>query len=244
MYVSFTTMYQVALSSEHGAFDQEQFEEKVGVLLGLMSLAEQDDILEVTEADYLKAVRKAIPPSRRPGAQAERKAVVTAVHQFEACQPDVREAILGAVKADEDATRAVAAAYLVQRPELARAVLRSDPDLLQAAAHEAAQHDPGTEAPDTEPGEAVFRELVQVLGGNRPSDELLLAEWRQDFARAIGRFNAFVTDWYPGDKVATNADNDLLRLVTYLADDVAQWAATITNARTPGGLRLVESTTA
>ncbi|MBT1093539.1 hypothetical protein [Streptomyces sp. Tu102] len=244
VYVSFTTMYQVALSSEPGAFDQEQFEEKVEVLLGLMALAEQHDVLEVTEPDYLKAMRKAIRPSRRPGAESERRAVVTAVHQFEAQQPEVREAILGAVKADEDATRAVAIGYLAQRPSLARAVMREDPDLIEAVAQEVAQHEPAAGASDAEPGEAVFRELVQVLGGARPSDELLLAEWRQDFARAISRFNAFVADWYPADKVAANADDDLLRLVTYLADDVAQWAATITNARTPGGLRLVESTTA
>ncbi|MFG2794023.1 hypothetical protein [Streptomyces sp. NPDC048419] len=244
VYVSFTTLYQVALSSDPGTFDEEQFEEKVAVLLGLMDLAEQNDVLEVTEADYLKAVRKSIRPSRRPGAESERKAVVTTVHQFEARRPEVREAILGAVKADEEATRAVTAAYLVQRPALARAVLREDPDLIQATAQEAALHDPDNEAPDEKPGDAVFRELVQVLGGTRPSDELLLAEWRQDFARAVGRFNAFVTDWYPADKVAANADDDLLQLVTYLADDVAQWAATITNARKPGGLRLVESTTA
>ncbi|GAA4340820.1 hypothetical protein GCM10023086_76640 [Streptomyces venetus] len=244
VYVSFTTMYQVALSSGQGDFDQEQFEEKVAVLLGLMTLAEQHEILEVTETDYLKAVRKAIPPSRRPGAQSERRAVVTAVHQFEARQPEVREAIVGAVKADAEATRTVAASYLVQRPALARAVLREDPDLIQAVAQEAALPAPDAEAPDAEPGEIVFRELVQVLGGNRPSDELLLAEWRQDFARAVGRFTAFVSDWYPADKVAANADDDLLRLVTHLADDVAQWAATITNARKPGGLRLVESTTA
>ncbi|MFJ6898195.1 hypothetical protein [Streptomyces hokutonensis] len=244
VYVSFTTMFQVALSSEQGAFDQVQFEEKVGVLLGLMALAEEHDILEVTETDYLKAVRKAIRPSRRPGAESERRAVITAVHQFEAHQPEVREAILGAVKADEEATRAVAVGYLAQRPALARAVLREDPDLIQAVAQEAALHNPDTGAPDADPGDAVFREFVQVLGGNRPSDELLLAEWRQDFARAIGRFNAFVADWYPADKVAVNADDDLLQLVTYLADDVAQWAASVTNARRPGGLRLVESTTA
>ncbi|MFE8926425.1 hypothetical protein [Streptomyces rochei] len=244
VYVSFTTMYQVALSSGPGDFDPEQFEEKVAVLLSLMAQAEQDDVLEVTETDYLKAVRKAIPPSRRPGAQSERRAVVTAVSQFEAHQPEVREAIVGAVKSDEDATRAVAASYLAQRPALARAVLREDPDLIQAVAQEAALPAPGAEAPDAEPGEIVFRELVQVLGGNRPSDELLLAEWRQDFAQAVGRFTAFVTDWYPADKVAANADDDLLRLVAHLAEDVAQWAATITNARKPGGLRLVESTTA
>ncbi|MER6442193.1 hypothetical protein ABT275_38550 [Streptomyces sp. NPDC001185] len=244
VYVSFTTLHQVALSAEPGAFDQKQFEEKVGILQGLMALAEEHDILEVTESDYLKAVRKAVPPSRRPGAQADRNAVVAAVHQFETNQPEVREAILGAVKADADATRAITAAYLVQRPALARAVLREDPDLIPAAAQEAARHDSGADTPEAEPGDAVFRELVQVLGGSRPSEELLLAEWRQDFARAVGRFNDFVTDWYPADKVAANADDDLLRLVTFLADDVAQWAATITNARKPGGLRLVESTTA
>ncbi|CAM5651231.1 hypothetical protein [Streptomyces griseorubiginosus] len=243
VYVSFTTLYQVVLGGGPGDFDQEQFAEKVAVLRGLMDLAEQNDVLEVTEADYLRAVRKAIPPSRRPGAQSERKALTTTVHQFEAHQPEVREAILGAVRADDDATRAVTAAYLVQRPALARAVLREDPELLQATAHAAALHE-ADEASDEEPGEAVFRELVQVLGGTRPSDELLLAEWRQDFARAVGRFNAFVTDWYPADKVAADADDDLVRLVTYLADDVAQWAATITHARRPGGLRLVESTTA
>ncbi|MEU9157805.1 hypothetical protein AB0D59_46575 [Streptomyces sp. NPDC048417] len=244
VHVSFTTMFQVALSSEHGEFDQEQFNEKVEVLLGLMDLAAQHDILEVTETDYLKAVRKAVPPSRRPGAQSEHKAVVTTVTQFEARQPDVRDAVLGAVKADEDATRSVAAAYLMRRPELARAVLREDPELAEAAAQEAALHTPDAEEADGESGEQVFRELVQVLGGARPSDELLLAEWRQDFARAVGRFNAFVTDWYPADKVAVNADADIVRLVTYLADDVARWAATITDSRTPGGLRLVESTTA
>ncbi|MER7983413.1 hypothetical protein [Streptomyces sp. NPDC095817] len=244
VYISFTTLHQIALSTEPGAFDREQFEEKIGILWGLMALAEEHGILEVTESDYLKAVRKAVPPSRRPGAQAERKAVTTAVNQFEANQPEVREAILGAVRADTDATRAITAAYLVQRPALARAVLREDPDLIPAAALEAAHQDSGSGDPEGEPGDAVFRELVQVLGGSRPSEELLLAEWRQDFASAVGRFNAFVTDWYPADKVAANADDDLLRLVTFLADDVAQWAATITNARKPGGLRLVESSSA
>ncbi|MFE4698721.1 hypothetical protein ACFRIC_16805 [Streptomyces sp. NPDC056738] len=244
VYVSFTTLHQVALSTEPGVFDPEQFEEKVSILQGLMALAEEHDILEVTESDYLKAVRKAIPPSRRPGIQAGRNAVVAAVNQFEANQPEVREAILGAVKADADATRTITAAYLVQRPELARAVLREDPDLIPAAAQEAAHQAAGGDALEAEPGEAVFRELVQVLGGNRPSEELLLAEWRQDFARAVGRFNAFVTDWYPADRVIASADDDLLRLVAFLADDVAQWAAAITNARKPGGLRLVESTTA
>ncbi len=94
-------MYQVALSSGPGGFDQEQFDEKAAVLLGLMARAEQHDILEVTETDYLKAVRKTIP-LRRPGAQSERKAVVAAVNQFEAHQPEVHEAIFGAVKSDED----------------------------------------------------------------------------------------------------------------------------------------------
>lgn len=244
VYVSFTTMYQVALSSDAGAFDPEQFEEKIGVLRDLMASAQEHGVLEVTETDYLKAVRKALPPSRRPGAQSERKAVVSTVHQFEAHQPDVREAILGAVKADHDATRAVAAAYLMKSPALARAVLREEPALIEAVAQEAAQQDASAPGSDREPGEDVFRELVQALGGNRPSDELLLAEWREDFAQALKRFTTFVTDWYPADTVAANADEDILRLITFFADDVAQWAATITNSRKPGGLRLVESTTA
>ncbi|MFK4071883.1 hypothetical protein [Streptomyces sp. NPDC029674] len=243
VYVSFTTMYQVALSSEPGTFDQEQFEEKVGVLLSLMGEAEHSGILEVTEADYLKAIRKAIPPSRRPGAEAERKAVVTTVHQFEARQPEVREAILDAVKADPDATKTVAATYLMQRPSLARAVLREAPELAEAAAQAAAAHESSTGPDHGEPGDDVFRELVQVLGGDQPSDDLLLAEWREDFARVINRFSAFVTDWYPADKVTANADENLLKLVTYLADDVAKWSTAITTARGPG-LRLVESTTA
>ncbi|MGW1597001.1 hypothetical protein [Streptomyces sp. NPDC002343] len=244
VYVSFTVLYQVALSSEQGVFDQEQFDERADLLLSLMDQAQENDVLEVTETDYLKAARKAIRPSRRPGARAEHRALTATVQQFQAHRPEVRTAVLDAVKADDDATKSVAAAYLMRRPALARAVLREDPDLVEVAAQEAAGQGTHPEAEETEPGEAVFRELVQVLGGNRPSDELLLAEWREDFARAVSRFNTFVTDWYPADKVAANADDHLLKLVAYLADDVAQWAAAITNLRTPGGLRLVESTTA
>lgn len=242
VYVSFTTLFQVALSSSHNTFDQELFEERIAVLQALIIAAEQNDVLEVTENDYLQALRKAIPPSRRPGAQSERKAVTSTVHQFEARQPEVREAILGAVKADQEATRTVAAAYLLQRPALARAVLREDPELVEAAAHEALTQDQST-APDAEPGEDVFRELVQVLGAGRPSDDLLLAEWREDFTRTVRRFNTFITDWYPADAVTAKADDDLVRLVTYLAEDVDQWATTIIDSRKPG-LRLLESTTA
>jgi hypothetical protein len=169
VYASFTTMYQVALSSDPGVFDQEQFKERAGILLELMAEAEKRGVLEVTETDYLKAIRKALPPSRRPGAESERKAVVTTVHQFEARQPEVRTAILDAVKADQEATRTVAAAYLMRRPELARAVLREDPDLIQAAAQEAAAPRPDADTADTEPGEAILRELVQVLGGGWPN---------------------------------------------------------------------------
>ncbi|MFF5435147.1 hypothetical protein ACFY5K_34690 [Streptomyces griseofuscus] len=242
VYVSFTLLHQVALSSEQGSFDQEEFDAKVQVLLDLMTQAEQNDILEITEVDYLKAVRKAIRPSRQPAARAEHKALTTTVQHFEARSPEVRTAVLDAVKADDDAAKSVAAAYLMRRPDLARAVLREDPELVEAAAREAATHN-ASASHDPDGAETVFRELVQVLGGNRPSDELLLAEWREDFAKAITRINAFVTDWYPAEKVVANADDDLLKLVTYLADDVAQWAAAITNSRMPG-LRLVESTTA
>ncbi|MFJ4329153.1 hypothetical protein ACIP3A_39420 [Streptomyces tricolor] len=242
--MSFTVLHQVALSNEQGVFDQDQFDERTDLLLSLMAQAQENDVLEVTETDYLKAARKAIRPSRRPGVRAEHRALTATVQQFQAHRPEVRTAVIDAVKADDDATKSVAAAYLMRRPALARAVLREDPDLVGVAAQEAAEQGTNPEAEGTEPGEAVFRELVQVLGGNRPSDELLLAEWREDFARAISRFNTFVTDWYPADKVAANADDHLLKLVTYLADDVAQWAAAITNLRKPGGLRLVESTTA
>ncbi|MFD7667737.1 MULTISPECIES: hypothetical protein [Streptomyces] len=242
VFASFTLVHQVSLSSVQGVFDQAEFDAKVGVLLDLMAQAEQNNITEVTETDYLRAVRKAIRPSRQPGARVGHKALTTTVQHFEARRPEVRTAVLDAVKADEDATKTVAAAYLMQRPDLARAVLREDPELMEAAAQEAATHGTSASA-GADRGEAVFRELLQVMGGNRPSDELRLAEWREDFAKTISRINAFVTDWYPADKVAANADDDLLKLITYLADDVAQWAAAILNSRKPG-LRLLESTTA
>jgi hypothetical protein len=89
----------------------------------------------------------------------------------------------------------------------------------------------------------MFHELVQVLGGGKPSDDLLLAEWREDFAKAMGRFSDFVSTWYPADSVADKADDDLVQVVTYLAEEVAQWAKTIIDSRKPG-LRLVGSTTA
>ncbi|GGZ21863.1 hypothetical protein GCM10010300_76970 [Streptomyces olivaceoviridis] len=243
VYVSFSLLYQVAQSSEHGTFDQESFDERVEVLLDLMAGAEKNGVLEVTETAYLRAIRKALKPSRLVPPTAH-KALTTTVQQFEARRPEVRSAVLDAVKADEDATRAVAAAYLLHRPKLARAVLREDPDLIQAAASEAAAaQDPTDASPGGETGEHIFRELVQVLGGAKPSDDLLLAEWREDFAKAINRFSAFVTDWYPADAVATRADDDLIKLVDYLAHEVTQWAQTITTVRKPG-LRLVGSTIA
>jgi hypothetical protein len=243
VYVSFSLLYQVAQSAEHGTFDQESFDERVEVLLGLMAEAEKNGVLEVTETAYLKAVRKALKPSRLV-AQTADKALTTTVQQFEARRPEVRSAVLDAVKADEDATRAVAAAYLLHRPQLARAVLREDPDLIEAAASEAAAaQDPTSTSPDAETDEHIFRELVQVLGAAKPSDDLLLAEWREDFTKAINRLSAFVTDWYPADVVAARADDDLIKLVDYLAHEVTQWAQTITTARKPG-LRLVGSTTA
>lgn len=240
--VSFTVMHLVTLGNgTRGDFDHDLFDQRVDLLLDTMAAAEENDVLEVTEADYLKAVRKAAPPSRRPGAQTERKAIVSTLQQFEAHQPEARTAVLSAVKADEEATRTVAAAYLMRRPELARAVLREDPDLAEAAAHEAAA-DPASRS-DAEPGEDVFRELVQILGAGRPSDDLLLAEWREDFTKIVNRFSTCVTEWFPADTVAAKADDDLVKVVTYLADEVAQWAQTIISSRKPG-LRLVESTTA
>ncbi|MET9373950.1 hypothetical protein ABZX98_07345 [Streptomyces sp. NPDC002992] len=243
VYVSFTVMYQVALSSEQGVFDREVFETRVGVLREVMAEASKRNRQEVTEPDYLKAVRKALPPSRRPGAASERKAVVTTVHQFEARQPEVRAAVLEAVRSDTDAARSIAASYFMQRPALARAVIREDPDLAELAAQEASQRRQAGQGPEVDPAQEMLHELVQILGGGQPNEDLLLAEWRADFTRAIDRFSNFVTSWYPADVVTSRADEDVVQLVSYLADEVATWAKTITDSRKPG-LRLVGSTTA
>ncbi|GAA1333534.1 hypothetical protein GCM10009647_074760 [Streptomyces sanglieri] len=241
VYAPFTVMHHVALNDgKPGEFDQERFDAKVEILLQVMNCAQDQQLWEVTETDYLKAVRKAIPPSRQAGAQAANRALAATAHHFEARRPETRAAVLDLVRADEDATRAIAASYLMQRPGLARAVLREDPELAESAAQEAAGR-----ASDESSGtvEDTFNELVQVLGGGQPSDDLLLAEWREDFARVLGRFRSMVTTWYPAETVTAKADDNLLALVAHLQGDVDQWARAITESRKPG-LRLVESTTA
>ncbi|MGW2393910.1 hypothetical protein ACWCYK_31130 [Streptomyces lydicamycinicus] len=241
VYVPVTVMHLVALGdSATTGFDQEAFDRKVRILLDAMAAAAAAEVLEVTETDYLKALRKAPSPSRQPGAQSEHKAVVSTVHQFQAQRPEARAAILGAVKADEEAKRSIAAAYLMERPALARAVLREEPDLATLAAQEV--REAGQKLSREDQDAATLHELVQVLGGDKPSDELLLAEWHEDFANALTRFSRFIHDWYPADTVADKADEDLIQVITHLSRDVAKWAATITDSRKPG-LRLVGSQT-
>jgi hypothetical protein len=235
VYVPFSVLL-IAGQSSTDAFDEEEFHRRAEVLFRAMSDAEAGGVLEVTEPMLLRALKQnAETVDRAPRKSAS---IAKAVHHFTQGEPQAREQIINAVRDDTDAQRSVAAAYLMSRPALARAVLREEPELAALAAQEARQ----TGQPAADPDVAVLHELVQVLGATVPDDELTLAEWREDFARALGRFNQFVHDWYPADAVTQRADEALADLVARLAHDVTAWAADITAAHSPG-LRLVGRTT-
>ncbi|NGO75202.1 hypothetical protein G6045_05815 [Streptomyces sp. YC504] len=239
VYVSFSVMLLVAQGEGASAvFDPAVFAHKSTVLLRVMKELEQAGVLEATESDFLKALRADPLPGRTLETPRQSKAVTQVVHQFASHQPEARAAVLDAVRSDTEAKRSIAASYLLERPALARAVLREEPELAELAAQQAAvQHRDGSES-TSEAEQATFHEFVQVLGGAKPSDDLLLAEWREDFATALGRFSKFVSSWYPAESVVDKADDELLTLIAYLAQDVTAWAQNISDARKPG-LRLV-----
>ncbi|MFF3699053.1 hypothetical protein [Streptomyces sp. NPDC002221] len=238
VYVSFSVLHLAAQGdSAAGDFDPELFARKSQALLTAMQEAEAANVFEVSETDFLKALRKAPGASRKADVQRQRRAITETVHGFENRHPEARAAVLGAVKADRDATRAIAASYLMERPALARAVLREEPELAAVAAAERAPHPDNAGVREQEDA-TMLHELVQVLGGGKPSDDLLLAEWREDFAQALGRFSSFISSWYPADEVTEKADDDLVKVVEFLSRDVSEWAMAISESRKPG-LRLV-----
>ncbi|MEW2412630.1 hypothetical protein AB0953_02700 [Streptomyces sp. NPDC046866] len=220
--------------------DISMCEPKINWLLRVLDIAHSAGRREITEAHFLRSLGKEVRPSHQPGVQNAKRVVNRAVKQY-AERPEVRAAVLESVKADEEARRAVVAAYVLDRPALAQAVIREDPELAQVASEEfAARQDNGTPASDGPNYEtrALLQEIVEGLGGGKPSPATELAGWQNDFVQAITRVRTLVESSYPAQVVIAKSDHDLIDVIESVAEDFNTWVQAITESRKPG-LRVV-----